>query len=110
MLAAALFPSHATLLASLLVSTAVFYGCDTALVGAALGLIEHKSFLSIWTNCRFWSLPYYLVGTAASGVMVAVSRTTSYYAAFLVLTVMLLVFLAYRVHIKEARLCSSVEA
>jgi len=45
--AAALFPSHATLLASLLVSTAVYYGFDTALVGAVLGLIEQELLINL---------------------------------------------------------------
>ncbi|MFN0103487.1 MAG: hypothetical protein ACKV2U_15520 [Bryobacteraceae bacterium] len=101
---------NAALLPSLLVSTAVYYGCNTALVCIVLGLIEHKSLSSIWTNCRFWSLPYYLVGTAATGIMVAVSRSAGYHAAFLVLTVMALVFLAYRVQLKAACLSSSPAA
>ena len=101
---------NGALLISLLISTAVYYGCNTVLVCIVLGLIEQKSFPAIWTTCRFWSMPYHLVGTAATGIMVAVSRASSYYAAFLVLSVMALVFLAYRVHIKEAGLLAAPTA
>lgn len=92
------------LLASVVVSTAVYYGCNTALVSIVLGLVEHKGVADIWANCRFWSMPYHLVGTAATGIMVAGSRTSSFYAALLVLSVMGLVFLAYRAHVKQAQL------
>jgi hypothetical protein len=97
---------NGALLASVMVSTAVYYGCNTVLVSIVVGLIEHQGVAAIWSTCRFWSLPYHLVGTAATGIMVAGSRTSSFYAALLVLSVMGLVFLAYRAHIKEAQISS----
>jgi hypothetical protein len=101
---ASLFSWQAALLPSLVAATVAYYGCNSVMTCVVLGLVEHKSISVIWSTCQFWSLPYYMVGSAASGIMVAVSRTAGFQAAFLVLTVIALVFLAYSVHLKDARL------
>ena len=46
----------------------------------------------------------------ATGLMVAVSRTASFYGAFFVLTVMGLVFLAYRVHLNAVSAVHAADA
>lgn len=102
-LMASLGLESAGLLLALVAATAVYYGCNTVLLSMLLGLIEHKSLFSNWQTCRFWSLPYFLVGTAISGLMVNVSRSAGYPAALLMLTGMVLVFVAYRAHLLQAQ-------
>ena len=98
------------LVASVLAATVAYYVLNTALVCIVLGLMERKSLVAIWEMCRFWSLRYFTVGIVVTGIMVAASRTSGYFGAYLVLGVMALVFLAYRVHVKHAGISSPAAA
>jgi hypothetical protein len=85
----------------LVIGTIVLNGCNTLLVGAVLELIEGRPLGSAWQFCHYWSLPYYLVGAAVAGIMVATSRTASWPASLLVLPLMGLVYVSYRVHLEQ---------
>jgi hypothetical protein len=86
----------------LVVSTLVLYGSNTVIVAAMMALAEGKSLSGIWKICYFWSLPYYLVGAAAAGIMTAVSRTADWPPSLLVLPLMVLVYFSYRVQLGRA--------
>ena len=86
----------------LLVSTLVLYGSNTVIVAAMLALLNRKPLSSVWQVCYFWSLPYYLVGAAAAGIMTATSRAADWLPSLLVLPLMALVYLSYRVQLGQA--------
>jgi hypothetical protein len=86
----------------LLVSTLVLYGSNTVIVAAMLALVERKALGAIWQLCYFWSLPYYLVGAAAAGVMTATSRAADWLPSLLVLPLMALVYVSYRAQLGQA--------
>jgi hypothetical protein len=86
----------------LLVSTFVLYGSNTVIVAAMLGLVECKALGAMWQLCYFWSLPYYLVGAAAAGVMTATSRAGDWPPSLLVLPLMALVCVSYRAQLGQA--------
>jgi hypothetical protein len=91
-----------SVVAVLVAATMALYGCNTLLVGAVLALIEGKPLGSAWQLCYFWSLPYYLVGAAAAGIMTATSRTVDWPASLLILPLMGLVYISYRVQLQQA--------
>jgi hypothetical protein len=72
------------------------------IVATMLAFLNQKSLSSVWQICYFWSLPYYLVGAAAAGVMTAMSRTADWTPSLLVLPLMGLLFLSYRIQIGQA--------
>jgi hypothetical protein len=84
------------------VSTLVLYGSNTVIVAAMLALLERRPLGRIWQLCYFWSLPYYLVGAAAAGVMTAVSRTADWPPSLLILPLMGLVYISYRIQLSKA--------
>jgi hypothetical protein len=86
----------------LLVSTLVLYVSNTVIVAVMLALLERKPLSSVWQLCYFWSLPYYLVGAAAAGIMTATSRTADWPPSLLVLPLMGLVYVSYRVQLGQA--------
>jgi hypothetical protein len=86
----------------LVVSTIAMYGCNAALLAMVLALAERKPLSSAWQLCSFWSLPYYLVGAAVAGIMLATSRTAQWPASLLVLPLMGLVYVSYRVQVQQA--------
>jgi hypothetical protein len=86
----------------LIISTLVLYASNTMLMSAVLGLVDGKSLFSAWQLCYFWSLPYYLVGAAAAGIMAATSRSTQWPVSLLVLPLMGMVYVSYRVQLRQA--------
>jgi len=86
----------------LLVSTLVMYGLNTVIVAAMLALLARKPLSGVWQICNFWSLPYYLVGAAAAGIMTATSRTADWPPSLLVLPLVALLFLSYRMRLSHA--------
>ncbi len=85
-----------------LVTTLVLYGSNTLIVAAMLALLNRKPLSTVWQICYFWSLPYYLVGAAAAGIMTAMSRTADWPPSLLVLPLMGLLFVSYRLQLSQA--------
>lgn len=91
-----------SLVGLLVAATLVLYGSNTLLVAIVLCLAERKPLGSVWQSCYFWSCPYYLVGAAAAGLMIAASRSAGWQPSVLVLPVMALVYVSYRAHVSQA--------
>jgi hypothetical protein len=86
----------------LVVSTIVLYGSNTLMLATVLALVGGKPLSGVLHLSYFWSLPYYLVGAAAAGIMTATARTADWPASLLVLPLMVLVYLSYRMHVRHA--------
>jgi hypothetical protein len=88
--------------AVLVVSTAVLYVSNVVLVSAVLALVNRKPLRTAWQPCYFWSLPYYLVGAVAGGIMISICRTANWAPSLLLLPLLGLVYVSYRVHVQQA--------
>jgi len=86
----------------LVVSTMAMYGCATLMVATVLALVDRKPLGAVWQLCYFWTLPYYLVGAAVAGIMMATGRSAHWPTSLLVLPIMGLVYVSYRVHVRQA--------
>jgi hypothetical protein len=82
----------------LIVATVLLYASNTAMVAAVLCLAEHKPMRDIWQQCYFWSFPYYLVGAAVAGLMIATARSAGWPFSFLVLPMLTMIYVSYRLH------------
>lgn len=91
-----------SLVGQLVAATLVLYASNSLLLAAVLALVDGKPLGAVWQLCYFWSLPYYLVGAAAAGVMTATWRTADWPASLLVMPLMGLVYISYRVHLRQA--------
>ena len=80
----------------LMLATALLYASNSAMVAAVLCLAEDKPMRDIWQQCYFWSFPYYLVGAAVSGLMVATVRSAGWPFSFLVLPILTMIYISYR--------------
>jgi hypothetical protein len=83
----------------LLIATGLLYASNTVLVTGVLCLAERKPMRDMWQLCYFWSFPYYLVGAAASGLMIATARGLGWPFTFLVLPLLIMVYVSYRLHV-----------
>src|SRR6266849_10585366 len=59
----------------LVAPASTFFLMNTVPVACAISLTEHKPVRQIWSECYFWSFPYYLVGAAIAGLVSFVSRS-----------------------------------
>jgi hypothetical protein len=91
-----------TVVGELVVGTLVLYGANSLLLAAVLAMVDRKPLGAVWQLCYFWSLPYYLVGAAVAGIMMATSRMADWPPSLLVLPLMGLVYISYRVHVRQA--------
>ncbi|MGC2060062.1 MAG: HD domain-containing phosphohydrolase, partial [Candidatus Sulfotelmatobacter sp.] len=58
-----------------------------------------KSSRKVWSECYFWSFPYYLVGAAAVGLVGIVNRQAGWETSLLVLPVIYWVYRSYRLYL-----------
>ncbi len=83
----------------LVVTALVFFIANTLPVTIIISLTEGKSPRKIWSECYFWSFPYYLVGAATVFVVDLVNRHTGWQTTLLVLPVIYWVYRSYRLYL-----------
>src|SRR5271166_2581972 len=62
----------------LAVAASTYFVANTAPVAAIIALTEHKSLRRIWSDCYFWSFPYYLVGAGIAGLVSWLNRVVDW--------------------------------
>jgi len=83
----------------LMVSALVFFFANTLPISVVIALTEGKSSRKVWSECYFWSFPYYLVGAAAVGLVGIVNRTAGWQTSLLVLPLIYWVYRSYRLYL-----------
>src|SRR6266446_4361319 len=88
--------------AVLLVATAsTYFVANTIPVATVISLTEHKSLRRIWSDCYFWSFPYYLVGAGVAGLVSWLNRVVDWQTSFLILPAVYLIYRSYRVYLAK---------
>jgi diguanylate cyclase (GGDEF)-like protein/putative nucleotidyltransferase with HDIG domain len=64
-----------------------------------IALTEGKSSRKVWSECYFWSFPYYLVGAAAVGLVGIINRSAGWQTSLLVLPLIYWVYRSYRLYL-----------
>lgn len=77
----------------------VFFLTNTIPVAFVISLTENKSIRKVWSECYFWSFPYYLLGAALAGLIATVDRLGGRPTSILLLPVIYLVFRSYRLYL-----------
>lgn len=77
----------------------VFFLTNTIPVACVISLTENKSVRKVWSECYFWSFPYYLLGAALAGLIATVDRLGGRPTSILLLPVIYLVFRSYRLYL-----------
>jgi diguanylate cyclase (GGDEF)-like protein/putative nucleotidyltransferase with HDIG domain len=83
----------------LLLAALVFFLANTLPVSAVIALTEHKKASKVWSECYFWSFPYYLVGAAAVGLVGIINRRAGWQTSLLVLPLIYWVYRSYRLYL-----------
>ena len=94
--------SHATVnnpSSSLFLAASVYFVSNTVPVAAVISLTERRSLRKIWSECYFWSFPYYLVGAGIAGMMSWLHGFADWQTSLLTLPVVYLIYRSYRLYL-----------
>src|ERR1700756_4402951 len=76
-----------------------FFLANPLPISIVIALTEGKSSRKVWSECYFWSFPYYLVGAAAVGLVGIVNRSAGWQTSLLVLPLIYWVYRSYRLYL-----------
>ncbi len=93
------YPSmkHPSLL--LLLGASVYFAANTIPVAGIISLTENKSIRKVWSDCYFWSFPYYLMGAGIVGLMTYLNRIFDWQTSMLMLPTVFLIYRSYRLYL-----------
>jgi diguanylate cyclase (GGDEF)-like protein/putative nucleotidyltransferase with HDIG domain len=83
----------------LMVAALVFFFANTLPISVVIALTEGKSARKVWSECYFWSFPYYLVGAAAVGLVGIITRSAGWQTSLLLLPLIYWVYRSYRLYL-----------
>ena len=83
----------------LMIAALVFFFANTLPISVIIALTEGKSSRKVWSECYFWSFPYYLVGAAAVGLVGIINRSAGWETSLLVLPLIYWVYRSYRLYL-----------
>jgi diguanylate cyclase (GGDEF)-like protein/putative nucleotidyltransferase with HDIG domain len=83
----------------LIVTAIVYFVANTLSVSLIISLTEQKPCRKVWSECYFWSFPYYLVGAAVVFTIGVVNRHAGWQTSLLVLPIIYWVYRSYRLYL-----------
>jgi diguanylate cyclase (GGDEF)-like protein/putative nucleotidyltransferase with HDIG domain len=83
----------------LFLAACVYFVANTLPIAIIISLTEQRSLRKIWSECYFWSFPYYLVGAGVVGMMTWVHSFTDWQTSLLTLPVIYLIYRSYRLYL-----------
>jgi diguanylate cyclase (GGDEF)-like protein/putative nucleotidyltransferase with HDIG domain len=89
--------NHPSLL--LLLGASAYFVANTLPVAGVISLTESKPLKNVWSECYFWSFPYYLMGAGIAGLMSWLNRFFAWQTSMLVLPTVYLVYRSYRLYL-----------
>ena len=83
----------------LMLAACTYFLLNTLPVATIISLTEHKSLRNIWTECYFWSFPYYLVGAAIAGMVSWLNQQISWQTSLLAFPAVFVIYRSYRLYL-----------
>jgi diguanylate cyclase (GGDEF)-like protein/putative nucleotidyltransferase with HDIG domain len=83
----------------LLLVAITYFAFNTLAMATIIRLTEGKPILKVWSECYFWSFPYYLVGAAIAGLVSFLNRQIGWQSSLLVLPPVYLMYRSYRLYL-----------
>jgi diguanylate cyclase (GGDEF)-like protein/putative nucleotidyltransferase with HDIG domain len=83
----------------LILAACAYFLSNTVPVSVVIALAEKQPIKKIWTQCYFWSFPYYLVGAALVGLISLSNRYVGWQSSLLILPVMYWIYRSYHLYL-----------
>jgi diguanylate cyclase (GGDEF)-like protein/putative nucleotidyltransferase with HDIG domain len=85
----------------LVVTALIFFVANTVPVAIVISLTEGKSALKVWSECHFWSFPFYMVGAAVVFAVGLISKQVGWQTSLLVLPLVYWVYRSYHLYLAK---------
>ena len=86
---------------ALLAVAIIYFVFNTLAMAVIIWLSENKPVLKVWSECYFWSFPYYLGGAAIVGVVNFLNQHIGWQSSLLVLPPVYLMYRSYRLYLEK---------
>jgi diguanylate cyclase (GGDEF)-like protein/putative nucleotidyltransferase with HDIG domain len=83
----------------LVAAASTYFVANTLPIAAAISLTEGKSLKKVWSECYFWSFPYYLAGAGVAGLVSWLNHVIDWQTSLLVLPVVYMIYRSYRLYL-----------
>jgi diguanylate cyclase (GGDEF)-like protein/putative nucleotidyltransferase with HDIG domain len=83
----------------LLFATLGYFIANTFPIAGAISMTEKRSLFTVWRECYFWALPYYLLGATLVCVLHWVNQNLGWEFSLLAMPVAWVVYRSYRLYI-----------
>ena len=83
----------------LVCATAAYFIANTVPIAIAIAVTEQRSLYTVWRECYFWALPYYLLGATLVCVLHWVNQNLGWEFSLLAMPVAWVVYRSYRLYI-----------
>jgi diguanylate cyclase (GGDEF)-like protein/putative nucleotidyltransferase with HDIG domain len=83
----------------LVVAALIYFLANTLPVSLIISLTEGKSTKNVWSECYFWSFPFYLAGAAIVALVGFVNRHAGWQTSLLILPIIYWVYRSYRMYL-----------
>jgi hypothetical protein len=83
----------------LLCATGAYFFANTIPIAVAIAITEKRSVYTVWKECYFWALPYYLLGATMVCVLHWVNQNLGWEFSLLAMPVAWVVYRSYRLYI-----------
>jgi len=84
---------------ALLAAALAHFACNTGAMSTVIGLTEDKPPVKVWRDLYPWTLPYYIAGAAAAGMVHFLNQHIGWQASVLVLPPIWLMYRSYRLYL-----------
>ena len=85
----------------LVITALIFFVANTVPVAVIISLTEGKSAHKVWTECHFWSFPFYMVGAAIVFGVGFLSKEVGWQTSLLVLPLVYWVYRSYHLYLAK---------
>ncbi|HEV1288188.1 MAG TPA: HD domain-containing phosphohydrolase, partial [Bryobacteraceae bacterium] len=82
-------------------ATCALFFLNTLPVALVISLAEQRRFGSVWRECYFWSLPYYMGGAAVAQALASANKYIGYPTVLLTGPVVYLIYRSYRLYLER---------
>lgn len=94
-------PLSATFIAAICTMALVHYASNSGIVAAGAALKTNQPFWTTWNKHYLWTSITYFAGASAAAVIAALIHEVGFYAFFMTLPIIAIVFLTYRTYLKN---------
>src|SRR5258707_1432211 len=85
----------------LMLSACTYFILNTLPVATIISLTEAKRLRKVWTDCYFWSFPYYLMGAAIASMVGLMNQRVNWQTSLLAFPAMFVIYRSYRMYLSK---------